>query len=32
MILREFEFDALVPGDIEGVRDVRMIEFGLAPG
>ena len=27
--LREFEFDALVPGDIEGVRDVRMIELWL---
>ncbi len=27
--LREFEFDALVPGDIDGVRDVRMIELWL---
>lgn len=27
--LREFEFDALAPGDVEGVRDVRMIELWL---
>ena len=27
--LREFEFDALAPGGVEGVRDVRMIELWL---
>ena len=27
--LREFEFDALAPGDIEGVRNVRMVELWL---
>ncbi len=27
--LREFEFDALTPGDIEGIRNVRMIELQL---
>ncbi len=27
--LREFEFDALAPGGIEGINDVRMIELWL---
>jgi hypothetical protein len=27
--LREFEFDALAPGGIEGITDVRMIELWL---
>jgi hypothetical protein len=27
--LREFEFDALRPGDIEGIRNVRMVELNL---
>ena len=29
MLFRSFEFDALAPGSIEGISDVRMIELWL---